>query len=117
LKNYKIHIVCKKSEICSLIKKALSRDNYIVSCTHGRDIEKSLIQEIPLNVDCLIMDKDVEIVCKEEFEKKIKDVSIVYLPSLQSDSNINMGIKYISEPLKLSELTKAVESIFKFKQF
>ena len=108
----RIHILCLKPEICSLIKKVLSGSSYSVTCTGAGDINEKFIKNFKEQIDCLILDKDIEIELREKIKKKFEDISIVCLPSLDAESNNKAGIKNMSEPLKLSELSNYINSIF-----
>jgi DNA-binding response OmpR family regulator len=111
MKPYEIHIFCQKNEICSLIKKKLNADGYNVECTNVAEADKDFIENFDKQIDCIILDKDIN----KEFREKVKDkfpgLPIVCLPSLDSDFVANSGITYISEPLKLSELSDTITEI------
>lgn len=108
----RIHIICLKSEICSLIKKTLMSSGYNVSCSQTLTdyVTPELSDE---KVDCLILDSDIDAKTSEEIRERFKNAAIIYLPSLESEvSSADEGSKNISEPLKLSELSEAVKSVF-----
>lgn len=113
----RIHILCIKPEICSLIKKTLMNSGYNVTCSSGENPDAFVSNNSNEKVDCLIMDSGIDKIIREKVKEKFIDASIICLPSLESDNGNNgNGIKNISEPLKLSELAAAVESIFKNKK-
>lgn len=63
--------------------------------------------------ECLIIDTDIDYRIREMAKEKFGEKSIICLPSLESESISGAGTKRISEPLKLSELSEAVKSVFK----
>lgn len=109
----RIHILCLKSEICSLIKKTLTLSGYEVTCSGGDEINQNTIEEINEMTECLIIDTDIDYRIREMAKEKFGEKSIICLPSLESESISGAGTKRISEPLKLSELSEAVKSVFK----
>lgn len=111
----RIHILCLKSEICSLIKKSLNNPAYSVTCTKSEDINDEFVRSFNEPIDCLILDKDIEVNLRDKIKKKFENISIVCLPSLDSENNNKAGVKNMSEPLKLSELSKYIDSIFQIK--
>ena len=109
----RIHILCLKPEICSLIKKGLN-ENYRVSCSKGDEINEELISNFEEKIDCLILDKDIDLNLREKIKTKFENIAIICLPSLDSENNNNRsGVKNMSEPLRLSELADYINSIFK----
>lgn len=111
----RIHILCLKPEICSLIKKGLPDTSYYVTCTRREDINDKFIDNFTEKIDCLILDKDIDSELREKIKKKFENISIVCLPSLDSENNIKSNVKNMSEPLKLSELSNYINSIFQKK--
>lgn len=112
----RIHILCPKSEICSLIRKTLPESKYSISCTSTEDLNEKTLDNLDIdNIDCLILDNEINLNLSENLKEKFNKVSIVYLPSFNSGSCRNKVVKYIPEPLRLSELHEAIESIFKLK--
>lgn len=107
--------MCLKQEICSLIKKGLPDSLYSVTCTRGEDINDEVINNFNEQIDCLILDKDIDVKLREKIKNKFDGISIVCLPSLDSDNNNKTGVKNMSEPLKLSELSNYINSIFQTK--
>lgn len=113
----RIHILCLKSEICSLIKKTLTASGYEVSCSKGEEITESAIEDFSEEIDCLIMDTDINSDIREKAREKFSNSAIICLPSLESDINFSAhGTNKISEPLKLSELSEAVNFVLKQKK-
>ncbi len=116
MKLRRIHILCPKSEICSLIRKTLPDTKYSITCTSSEDLNENTLEKLDIdNVDCLILDNEIDLNISEKIKEKINKVSIIYLPSFNSGDNRNKVVKYIPEPLRLSELQEAIESIFKLK--
>lgn len=116
MKLRRIHILCPKSEICSLIRKTLPDSKYSISCTSKEDLNEYTLNEIDIdNIDCLILDNEINLNLSEVLKEKFSKVSIIYLPSFDSANFKNKVVKYIPEPLRLSELQEAIESIFKLK--
>jgi two-component SAPR family response regulator len=116
MKLRRIHILCPKSEICSLIRKTLPESKYSISCTSTEDLNEKTLDNLDIdNIDCLILDNEINLNLSENIKEKFNKVSIVYLPSFNSGSCRNKVVKYIPEPLRLSELQEAIESIFKLK--
>lgn len=111
MNNYNLHIFSLKSEICSLIRKTLDLERYNITCTRGEDINEKFIAEFNREIDCLILDKDIDPELATKIKKKFNKIPIICLPSLGSEFNETDGEKCMSEPFKLSELKKAVEEI------
>lgn len=109
----RIHILCLKPEICSLIKKGLNASDYNVSCSKGEDINEELIVKFEEKIDCLILDKDIDSGLRDKIKSKFKSIAIICLPSLDSENNNKSDVKNMSEPLRLSELADYINSIFK----
>ena len=108
--------MCSKSEICSLIRKILPESKYQVTCSSSEDLNNDFLEKLDTNnFDCLILDKDINRNLPEELTEKFSKVSILYLPSFESGTSENKIIKYIPEPLRLSELHDAIEGVFKLK--
>jgi len=112
MSNFKVHILSIKPEICQLIRKTLDPGQYNITCTSGDSISEEFIKAFDNEVDCLIIDKDIDPVLKIKIKQKFSSISIICLPSLGAEYNETNGVKYMSEPFKLSELKKAVEEIF-----
>lgn len=106
-----IHILSLKKEICSLIKKTLDPEKYHISCTHSDEITESFIENFDRQIDCLVLDIDIDDKLKNRIKEKFTNIPIICLPSLGSEFDQENGIKYMSEPFKLSELKKAIDDI------
>jgi DNA-binding response OmpR family regulator len=111
MKNYIIHIISLKCEICSLIKKTLSTDKYTISCILAEDIDENYMNSLDNSIDCLILDKDVDEDVRKRVKEKLSGTPIISLPSLGNEIEEGAGVKYMTEPFKLSELKKTVDEI------
>ena len=114
-KKIKIHIFCLKADICSLIKKTFSESKYYITCSPARSVNDEFLSEFRKRFDAIIIDTDMDIRLKDKIKKKFHGIPIICLPSLESELVPESDIKYISEPLKLSELANTLEDIFKDK--
>jgi hypothetical protein len=101
-----------KSEICSLIKKVFSATQYEISCTPAAAVNEKYLDNTHLKMDCIILDIDLDKGIKNRIKKKFTGIPVICLPSLDSESIKDTDVKYISEPLKLSELRKTLDEIF-----
>lgn len=111
MNNYTIHIISLKCEICSLIKKTLDTDRYNITCILAEDIDENYMKSIDNSIDCLILDKDVDENVRRRIKEKLTGTPIICLPSLGNDYEEGAGVKYMTEPFKLSELKKTVDEI------
>ena len=111
MNNFVIHIISLKCEICSLIKKTLDTDKYTISCILAEDVDENYISKIDKSIDCMILDKDIDEKVSRRIKEKLSGTPIICLPSLGNDFQEGTGIKYMTEPFKLSELKKAVDEI------
>ena len=118
-KKKKIYIFCLKPPICSLIKKRFASSNYLVTCINPLLMRDALFESMKKNVDCVIIDTDIKQHIKDEIKKFFLNVPLICLPSLDTESqlegerNVNgEGMKNISEPFRLSELTQTLDDIF-----
>lgn len=111
----KIFLACVKPEICRLIEKTLSNENYKMTCLCGSAVDKKSVQELNHEFDCIILDEELELEIRKAVTEKFSRLPIVCLPSLNFTGTISNQARYISEPLKLSELSKALKEIFNIK--
>ncbi|MBE2218315.1 MAG: hypothetical protein IAE90_08940 [Ignavibacteria bacterium] len=111
MNNYHIHIFSYKSEICSLIRKTLDLERYKVTCTRTDEINQEFINNFEEPINCLILDKDIDVKLKKVIKQKFTTIPIICLPSLGSELSENNGVTYMSEPFKLSELRKAIDEV------
>ncbi len=109
---HRIHIICTKPEMGSLIKKALAGYDYIISCNSGDTINENSITMFKEFVDCVIIDKNIDSRIKKKAKEVFNKSFIIYLPSLESIENSH-DANDISAPLKLSELSERLEDLFK----
>lgn len=117
MENFRIHIICQKPEICSLIKKSLTGIGYTVSCTEHEDTFEAQYFNKDIKFDCLILDRKLSNSFIDRLRKKNREISFIYLPSLESEKNDNdTGAKKISEPLKISELSLTIQNILNQKR-
>lgn len=116
MNNTRVHIFSLKSEICSLVKKTLLSEGYDITCSKAEEIDDNLIENFDMNIDCLILDKDINDELRNKIKEKFKGISIICLPSLTEETSSvkNAGgssVTYMSEPFRLSELKKVIEEI------
>lgn len=112
----RIHIVSYKPEICSLIKKALAKYDYIISCNTGEAINENIITGFNETIDCLIIDSDISPGIKKKAEEVFTKSFVIYLPSLEKTENSHDKGEDISAPLKLSELSERLDKLFKLNK-
>jgi DNA-binding response OmpR family regulator len=111
MNNFNVHILSLKSEICSLIRKTLGSERYNITCTSGEEINDSFLDSFNREIDCLVLDKDIDHKLTKKIKNKFNSIPIICLPSLGSEANETKDITYMSEPFKLSELKVAIEEI------
>ncbi|MBV6478836.1 MAG: hypothetical protein HGGPFJEG_01593 [Ignavibacteria bacterium] len=117
MENFRIHIICQKPEICSLIKKSLTRLGLNVSCSESEGIFEQQYMNNDIKIDCMILDKKLSDSVADRMNAKNKDISFIYLPSLDIEKNeINTDDGKISEPLKISELSNVIQNILSHKR-
>ena len=115
-KMIKVHIFCIKPEICKLIKKMFNTSRYEISCTPSYQVDEDYLKRFHHNMDCIIMDIDIEKETKDKIKEYFQGTPVICLPSLDSEGIQEDDVKYISEPLKLSELRKTLDEIFEIRQ-
>lgn len=111
-KKIKVHIFCLKAEICSLIKKMFNKSRYEISCSPALKISNDYLKRFHSNTDCIIMDMDIEKELKDMIKFHFRGIPVICLPSLDFEGIKDNDVKYISEPLRLSELRKTLDEIF-----
>jgi hypothetical protein len=109
---FKVHIFCLKPEICQLIKKTLALSSYDVNCTPASQICDSFFNNFTSIPDCIILDKDMNFELINIIKQHFSNTPFIYLPSLENDLQEENNVKTISEPLRPSELSKALDEIF-----
>lgn len=111
---HRIHIISTKPEICTLIKKALAKYDYIISCNTGDSLTASRADSgYNEKIDCLIIDSDINPRIREKAEEVFSNSFVIYLPVLDSSENSHDNANDISAPLKLSELSERLDNLFK----
>lgn len=108
---FEIQIFCQKKEICALLKKKLRADGYGVDCINLTEVEEDFLDRFEKPIDCIILDKDIDKELREKIRNKFPAMPIICLPSLDSDLTVLNDVTYISEPLKLSELSDIITEI------
>ena len=111
-----IHIVSRKEEIAELVKKTLGKCGYEVSSTTGDEISKESMNRLNGSIDCLIFDKDIDDDLKQAARDRLKEAKVICLPSLDSASMVIGDAEYMSEPFRLSELTKFINKMFELRK-
>jgi DNA-binding response OmpR family regulator len=112
MKKIKVHMFCMKPDICSLIKKVFSSTQYELSCTSAVNVNERFLSSGHINADCIILDIDIDTETKNNIKKRFTGIPVICLPSLDSEVIKDTAVKYISEPLKLSELRRTLDEIF-----
>lgn len=111
-KKIKVQIFCMKPDICSLIKKVFSTTQYEITCTPAANVNEKYLNSSYIKMDCIILDIDMDSDTKTKIKNKFAGIPVICLPSLDSEIIKDTDVKYISEPLKLSELRKTLDEIF-----
>ena len=111
MKPFIIQIFCQKREICSLLKKKLRADGYYVECINVAEAETDFLDGFNKHIDCIILDKDIDIQMRDMIRSRFAGVPIVCLPSLDAETIDSKDVTYISEPLKMSELSEIINEI------
>jgi hypothetical protein len=111
-KKIKVHIFCLKAEICSLIQKMFNMTRYEISCTSALKVSDDYLKKFHSDMDCIILDMDIDKEIKDLIKLSFKGIPVICLPSLDFEGIKENDVKYISEPLRLSELRKTLDEIF-----
>lgn len=85
---------------------------YEISCSPALKISDDYLKRFYSNMDCIIMDMDIEKEIKDMIKLNFKGIPVICLPSLDFEGIKENDVKYISEPLRLSELRKTLDEIF-----
>jgi hypothetical protein len=109
LKKFKVEIFCDKPTLGELIKKAFSSLNYQLHFNFYKKLDFETLALLDPFCDIIIADKCIEKELHEVIKVRFPNVPVICLPALEAESGSDENIKYISEPLKLSELKKVVE--------
>jgi hypothetical protein len=111
-KKIKVHIFCIKPEICNLITKMFNTSRYEISCSPAQQVSDKFLKQFHSKLDCIILDVDIEKEIKDKIKLVFQGIPVICLPSLDFEGIKENDVKYISEPLKLSELRKTLDEIF-----
>lgn len=115
---FKIHIICGTTNICKLIRKSFEKERFTIKCTEIKDKEiENITSELNYSPDCIIVDKDIDSIFKDEIVKQFYMNNIILLPSLDEfeTKHYSNKIFQISEPFKLSELRDLLQEIYLLK--
>jgi len=110
-KKFKVDVFCEKPDLGDLIKKAFTKDEYELHLYISKKLDFEGLALLDPFCDLIIADKSVEKELHEVIKVRFPKVPVICLPGLESGSDVEENVKYISEPLKLSELKKAVDDI------
>lgn len=108
---YKVEVFCEKPDLAELIKKAFVKDEYDVRFFISKKLDFDGLALLDPFCDLIIADKCVEKELHETIRVRFPGVPVICLPALEAEGDVEDNVKYISEPLKLSELKKAVDEI------
>ena len=109
LKKFKVEVFCEKSDMNGLIRKVFSGCDYDLHFNDSAYLNIKTLSSLDPSCDIIIADKSIEKGLHEIIRKKFPDVPVICLPGLETEEECASNVKYISEPLKLSELKKVVE--------
>lgn len=115
-KKIKVHIFCLKAEICTLMKKMFNMTRYEISCSSALKVTNDYLRKFNSNTDCIILDMDIDKEIKDLIKLTFRGIPVICLPSLDFEGIKENDVKYISEPLRLSELRKTLDEIFQNTQ-
>lgn len=111
-KKINIHLFCFKESMCSLIKKYLGNEDYKITCINDNSYNEKQLSKKSDDVDCIIIDNNLDEKMKNFLKQKFSYLPIICLPALDKNICVDNGVKYIHEPLRLSELGKVLNEIF-----
>ena len=116
--DFRIHIFCGTSYLCKLIRKSFVKVPYSFNCTEVKEKLHDISGKLDYTPDCIIFDKDIDGDFKEEIINKHLESKIILLPSLNENETVSnsKNVFQISEPFKLSELSKVLDEIYHKKQ-
>jgi len=113
-KKFRVEIFCEKPDMYGLIKKVFNGKDYDLHFNDSAYLNVETLSLLDPSCDIIIADKSIEKGLHKTIRKKFPDVPVICLPGLEADEECESNVKYISEPLKLSELKKVVdESLLK----
>lgn len=107
---------CLKPDICRLIKKTMTNPRYEITCTSAETLTEQIFADLTQKFDCIIIDRGITSQFREKIRLKYHDTPVICLPSLDTDMSSESGVKYIDEPLRLSELVKALDEVLTEKE-
>jgi hypothetical protein len=107
-KKFKVEVFCERTDLSDLIKKAFYGNDYQLHFNDAAFLSKRALKSLNPECDIIIADNSIETELHEVIKNKFPGVPVICLPALESDSGFDSGVKYISEPFKLSELKKVV---------
>jgi hypothetical protein len=117
-KDFNVHIFSLTPILCNLIMKSISHDKFIFNCTYipentNINRDKSLLDNLNISPDCIILDKDLDKTIKEEIIKRFRESEFICLPSLNENGGaLSKSVQQMSEPLKISELGDVLNEIY-----
>lgn len=109
LRKFKVEVFCEKPDLYGLIKKVFSGFDYDLHFNDSAYLNVKTLSLIDPDCDIIIADKSIEKGLHNFIRKRFPDVPVICLPGLETGDDCNSNVKYISEPLRLSELKKVVE--------
>lgn len=117
-KDFNIHIFCLKSILGDLIVKSISHQKFKFNYTYisessNNKSDTTMLDNLNISPDCIILDKDIDIKIKEVIFKKFNKSEFICLPSLnENEEMLSNYVQQISEPLKISELGDVLNEIY-----
>lgn len=110
-KKFKVEVFCEKPDISELIGKAFTKNEYDLHFYISKKLDFEGLALLDPFCDLIIADRCVEKELHDVIKVRFPGVPVICLPALEVEENVEENVKYISEPLKLSELKKAVDEI------
>ena len=110
-KKFKVEVFCEKPDLSDLIKKAFTKNEYELHFYISKKLDFEGLALLDPFCDLIIADKCVEKELHDVIKVRFPGVPVICLPALEAENGIDDNVRYISEPLKLSELKKAVDEI------
>lgn len=114
----RVKIYCVTDEICSLIKKVLSKHKINSKCENYTELSVSksiddIISECKNSADIIILDQELDKEFKQRMVMTLNKLTFICLPSLQDNDlpDVPENVYLISEPFKLSEFEEVLLKI------
>jgi len=114
----RVKIYCITHEICSLIKKVLSKHNIISKCENYTELSVTksiddIVSECKNSADIVILDQELDKEFKQRMVLSLADLTFICLPSLKDNDlpDVPENVYQISEPFKLSEFEEVLLKI------